>query len=269
MRRLLHARFAILLALLIAAPAHARIIKTRRPQPVHPGLGLVVGSGFEYQSDGDEQEYGFPFLLEWAVTPRLQLTVEPVHITITSKRGPSIRGFDDLETALSLDVWSERRRRPAVSIEGGVKWPTATDSSIGTGVTEFSLGLLLSKDLILTELGLNVVYAQVGVPRTGLVQNTVQISASSEWPLGPDLSLTSELLTTQGVGRRRGTALDPSAPAGSGFNVPGGGMGEWEATLGIARSFGRRLKAEPGFILQTDGTWQAVFAWEWDFGDGR
>jgi len=48
-----------------------------------------------------------------------------------------------------------------------------------------------------------------------------------------------------------------------------GSSGEVEATIGLAEYFGPRLKLEQGVVFQTDGTWQAVLAWEWDFEEGR
>lgn len=268
LRALASCWFTMMLLLASVAPAAARIVKTKRPsQSVH-GLGFTLGSGFEYQSDGEQTEYGFPFLLEWALTPKINLIAEPVFIAIRSSDGSSLSGFDDLETAVSVELIPERRFRPGLALESGVKWPTATHDEIGTGLTDYSLGAILSKELVQAELGFNAVYSHVGVPAEGQVQNTVQLSIATEWHLTPNLDLTGELLTTQGTGSLRGR-LGSVFPGGGGLNVPGRGSGEVEATLGLAESFGRRLKLEQGVVFQTDGTWQAVLAWEWDFGEGR
>lgn len=252
----------------LATAAEARIVKTRRGSQVGSGMEFTLGSAFEYQSDSEQTEYGFPVLLEWSLNPILSMTAEPVFIAITSTDGESVTGFDDLETTLSLELITERRTRPSFALEGGIKWPTATDEEIGTGLTDYSLGLILGKELVPAELGFNAVYSHVGVPDTGQVQNTVQFSVATEWHLTPSLDLTCELLTTQGIGSLRGVA-EPADPLGVGLNVPGAGAGEFEATLGLAHYFGRRLKLEEGLTFQTDGTWQAVIAWEWDFGEGR
>lgn len=272
MSRRTHAAFSCALTAAFvlggAVTADARIVKTRRSGQAGTGFEFTIGSAFEFQTDSEQTEYGFPILLEWSLSPMLSVTAEPVFIAIRSGDG-NVSGFDDLETTLSLELVSERRYRPAFALEGGIKWPTATDDEIGTGLTDYSLGVILSKELVQAELGFNAVYSYVGVPDEGPVQNTVQFSLASEWHLGPSLDLTSELLTTQGVGPLRGRAEQSLGPEGVGLNVPGAGEGEFEATLGLAHYFGRRLKLEEGVTFQTDGTWQAVVAWEWDFGEGR
>ena len=62
---------AVVLTLLAVTPppAGARILKTRRPGGVAGPLELALGSGFEYETDGEESEYGFPFLVEYGFTP--------------------------------------------------------------------------------------------------------------------------------------------------------------------------------------------------------
>lgn len=250
------------------SPATAKIVKTRRVGQPSPGLGFTLGTGFEYQNDGEQTEYGVPMLLEWALTSRISLTAEPAFISIHSTNGASISGWDDLETNLRVELVPERRYRPGFALEGGIKFPTATQSEIGTGLTDYALGAIATKEFVQAELGLNVVYSHVGLPAEGRVQNTVQLSMATEWHLTPTLDLTGELLTTQGIGALRGRA-GRALPGGGGINVPGRGAGEVESTLGFAHHFGKRLKLEEGVVVQTDGTWQAVFAWEWDFGEGR
>jgi hypothetical protein len=59
------------------------------------------------------------------------------------------------------------------------------------------------------------------------------------------------------VGRHGGIIGDPEQ-----------GSNEIEATLGVAEHLNEFLKLEEGVIIQKDGSWQVVFAWEWDFGGG-
>ena len=68
-----------LIALGLAAgttPGSARILKTNRPHVNAKPLGLAVGSGFEYETDGEESEYGFPFLVEYGLTEWLKVGAE-------------------------------------------------------------------------------------------------------------------------------------------------------------------------------------------------
>ena len=259
---------AMLLLIAHAPPAAAKIVKTRRAMQVRPGIGFTLGSGLEFQSDTDSREYGFPFLFEWTLSPAAEFVVEPGFITIRGSDGSSIQGWDDTESSLRWELVRERRTRPAISVQGGVLWPTSRHRAIAEGVTSTSLGLLVTKDIIRGEFSFNVIGTRVGLPATGRVLDTAQLSAAVEWHLTPDLDLAGELLTTRGFGRLRGHS-GPTAPGGGGLNVAGAGSGSTEGTLGLAHYFSKRLKFEEGLVVQTDGTWQVVAAWEWDFGEGR
>ena len=78
--RLIRIRFVVLLAVVLvlaAGPAAARIGRSRSsPSATTVGFdgtsplwaplySLVVGGGVEYQSDSEQTEYGFPFLIEY------------------------------------------------------------------------------------------------------------------------------------------------------------------------------------------------------------
>ena len=113
-----------LASLLAAAPASAKILKTRRPGQ-YKELALTVGSGFEFETDGEESEYGFPFLVEYGFTKMLKLSAEPSYVLVRKKKGGSISGPGDLETTLTCEFPTERRYRPGLALEGVFKWPTA------------------------------------------------------------------------------------------------------------------------------------------------
>src|SRR6266850_5695946 len=93
---------ATAILLTAAAPAGAKILKTRRPRE-YKELVLTVGSGFEYQTDAEQSEYGFPFLVEYGFTKMLKLSVEPSYVLIRKKQGGSTSGPGDLETTLSCE----------------------------------------------------------------------------------------------------------------------------------------------------------------------
>ena len=50
---------------------------------------------------------------------------------------------------------------------------------------------------------------------------------------------------------------------------PEHGQNEFEATLGLAEHPDSHLKLEQGAILKSDGAWQVVAGWEYDFGEGN
>jgi len=244
------------------APASAKIVKTRR---FHE-LALVVGSGIEYQSDSDQTEYGFPFLLEYGPSDALKLAVEPSYVRIRDKvAGRTISGIGDLETTVAWEFLSMRRNRPSLAVEGTVKWPTAKKDGIGTGKTDYSIGALLSKEFVHVDLDLEAIYTFVGSPPGVQLQNTNEVSMAAEWHLSDFLDVVGEVLTAGGSGGIRGQSGTIGGFGGLGASELGGR--ESEGTLGLAEHLTDHLKLEEGLIYKSDGSWQAVAAWELDFAE--
>lgn len=82
----------------------------------------------------------------------MRLTIEPNYVKIHSKVEedviPSGSGFGDLDTSVDYEFLRERRFRPALTAEARVRWPTASNSDVGADVTDYGVGLLLSKDFV-------------------------------------------------------------------------------------------------------------------------
>jgi hypothetical protein len=250
-----------------AAPAGAKILKTKRPRE-YKELVLTVGSGFEYQTDAEQSEYGFPFLVEYGFTKMLKLSAEPSYVLIRRKSGGSINGPGDLETTLTCEFPTERRYRPGLALEGVVKWPTAHHGELGTGKADYSLGAIVSKEFVPFDLDLNAAYTFIGSPPGVRLQNTFEASLAVEWHLTPVLDIEAEAVTSLGAG---GHFRGQPGTIGGFANLGGAvqGLSESEGTLGLAERLTARLKLEEGMILKSDGSWQAVAAWEWDFGEGK
>jgi hypothetical protein len=250
-----------------AVPAQAKILKTRRPGQYHE-LELTVGSGFEYETDGEESEYGFPFLLEYGFTKILKLSAEPSYVLVRKKLGGTISGPGDFETTLTAEFPTERRYRPGLALEGVVKWPTARRGDLGTGETDYTIGAIVSKEFVRFDLDLNAAYTFIGSPPGTHLENTFEASLAGEYHLTPSLDIEGEAVTANGAGGRfRGT---PGTLGGFGnIGGPEQGQSESEFTLGLAELFTKRLKLEEGMILKSDGSWQTVVGWEYDFGEGQ
>ena len=216
-----------------------------------PLYSMVIGGGFEYQSDSERTEYGFPFLIEYNFSERTRLTIEPnfAHITDKTEGGRSVSGFGDLATLLSYEFLSERRYRPAVSVEGGIRWPTASNSELGEEGHDYSLGLLASKDLVFVNLDLNFIYNFIGVPGES---DTVEVSLATAWRLNHYVEFIAEVTTVQPTGNAR----SPGSTGGR----------ETEGLIGLAWQVNRRLKLEQGIVFKEHGVQEFVFAWEWSFG---
>jgi hypothetical protein len=248
-------------------PGSARILKTHRPGQLAGPLQVTVGSGFEYETDGEESEYGLPFLAEYGFSEAVKLSVEPSLVVIRRKQGGSVRGPGDLETTLTWEFPTERRYRPGFALEGTVKWPTARRGDLGTGERDYALAAIISKAFVALDADLNAVYTFTGDPPGVPLENVLELSLASEVHLSPSLDLLAEVVTASGAGGRRGRP----GSLGSFGNIggPQQGQRETEATLGLARKFNDCLKVELGAVVKSGPAVQTVLGWEWDFGGGQ
>lgn len=230
----------------VVQPVTAGIIQTR-PSPSEtwsPLLPLIVGGGFEFQTDKQQSEYDFPMLVEYNFTEQLKASVEPNFVYIQSKSTnvTSVGGVGDLETSVEWEFLRERRYRPALTAEGVIKWPTATSPDLGNPGYDYSLGLIASKDLVFVDVDLGLRYTSTGDPGG---HDVFEVTAAGEWPLNHRLSVLMESVTTIETGRKGAT--------------------DTEGTAGLSWRFNKYLKLEAGFTLKSDGTWQVISAWEWSF----
>jgi len=218
------------LLLLVALPAYGRVLTTR-PTPSeawNPVLSLTVGSGVEYEPD----RYEFPLLVEYNLTEQLLLTVEPVVVY-----DPKVAGWGDLETTLGWEFLRERRYRPALTAEAGVRWPTATNTRLGDPGHDYSMGLIASKDFVYADVDVSLHYDVIAED-----ENEVELAVAAEVPINHRWSLLLELV--------------------SDFRDSGS---DTEGTAGFAWKANEYLTLEIGGTLQSDGTWKISFAWEWNF----
>ena len=251
-----------------APPVGARILKTRRVEQGSRPLALTVGSGFEYETDGEESEYGFPFLTEYALSDVIKLRAEPSFVLIRKKAGGTRSGFGDLETAVTFELPTERRYRPALAVEALVKWPTARKGEFGSGQTDYTLGAIVSKEFVQCDAELNGAYTVVGDPPGVSLKDTFEASGALEWHLNSVFDAVGEAVVAGGAGgrfRSHTTALGGFANIGG----PEQGQTEYEFTLGLTEKRGESIKYEQGVVMKSGGAFQFVFAWEWDFGGGR
>jgi len=198
-------------------------------------------------------------LLEYNFSQKLKLTIEPniVYISPKTKDVREVGGVGDLETSVEYEFISERRYRPAVTALASIEWPTATDPDIGDPGRAYSLGLIVSKDLVFVDIDLSALYIFVDDRQN---QDSVEISAAGEWHLNHFFDIEGEVVHSFGAGGIQGR---PGSISGIGTGDRG--IDLTEGTLGIAWHISKRLKIEQGGVLRSDGTWQIVFAWEWSF----
>jgi hypothetical protein len=262
-RMLCHCLIVFILLALASAPASARILKTMK-SAFAAREHLTIGSGLEYQTDSEESETDFPFLLEYGFTEKLKLTVEPNWARIHRKAEASVSGFGELETAVTYDFLAERRYRPGLSTEAIVKWPTASPDELGTGKADYSLGLVASMAFVRADMDFNALYTFVGNPPGADLKNTIEVSLACEYRLTRAIALEGELGAVFGSGGRF-RATGGLGNRGGVIGASDEGGNEISATLGVAENMNEYLKLEEGMIVYTDGSWQAVLAWEWAF----
>ena len=261
MHRIGIATLATVMLLGVAAPASAKIVKTKKASE-YKELKLTIGSGFEYEGDSEEKTSDFPGLMEYGVTERLTLTVEPDYVVSHSTEFGSTTGFSDMETSAVYEFVSERRTRPSLSAEAMIKWPTATSDSFTTGEIDYSVGGIISKEFVHFEVDSEWLYTFVGDPPDINLDNSSEISVASNVHLTRSMDLELEVVTSSGGGFH-----------GTGTNISklpkdvGGGGREYESTAGLSQVFRQHLKLEAGMVYKSDGSWQFVSAWEWNFGE--
>ena len=254
---------ALLCALLFTVPpASARITKSRSSASTNvpgtvtegklwqPFYSTVIGAGIEYTSNHGITEYGFPLLIEYNFSDRLTLSIEPKYVSIVSHSPDqeSVKGWGDLETTLVWEFLRERRYRPALSLETGVKWPIAEHADLGEPGFDYTVGLIASKDLVYLDVDLNALYTFSGHSER---QDNVELSAAMAWHITPRIDVIGEVSMTLPTDRRR--VAEPASMS-------------TEALVGLAWQVNKYLKFEQGVIFKERGEWEAVFAFEWSFG---
>ena len=251
----LGANIWIAVALLIAAtsrPVSAQILTrtTLRPsENWNPILPLTLGAGFEFETNGDERQYFTPLLVEYNFTPFTKLSIEPTFGYIDD---PDVQagGFGDLDGTMEWEFLRERRYRPALTAFGGIKFPTAVPSDVGSPGWDYSLGLIASKDFVFTEVDLSGIYIFSGDKDQ---QDTLELTLAGEIPLTHRLAIEFE-----GVGSVGRDIL-------SGQNGGDGAGFDYEGTLGLGWQVTRFIKLEGGATLKNDLTQEYTFGLVYNF----
>ena len=245
-----------------AQPALARLLRTR-PTPLeswNPLVALTIGASVEYERDSEQSQFEFPFFIEYNFAPELKATLEPsvIHLEPRKAEDPTLTGLGDLETALDYEFLRERRYRPALTAEAVVRWPAATHADLGDPGRDYSLGLVASKDLVVIDLDLELLYTFVGDRAS---DDVFEISLAAEWHLNYLFDLEAEVVHSFG-----GTSSDTGTGLASGGVIKRANADVTEGTVGLAWHVNKRLKLEHGAVFSSDGSWRLVLAWEFSFG---
>jgi hypothetical protein len=186
----------------LAAPAYAgQPLETetaRLPAQGHGNLQLVA----EAQTSPTGKETAVPLAVEFGITDRLEIAVEPVVFTsIRPKTGPSARGFGDTEVTLTYLLSRESSSLPAFAIAGEVKFPTTKNPLIGTGGTDFRVVGIASKSFGPLDVHANLGYTFTGRHAGTKFGNVFDYAVAVEYSIAPRFSLMAEVLGTVSTGK--------------------------------------------------------------------
>ncbi|MEO6876916.1 MAG: hypothetical protein ABI205_00440, partial [Gemmatimonadaceae bacterium] len=138
---------------------------------------LSVDAAYEFQTSAQGTEHALPIALEYGLTSRLALLVEPVFFTaIVPHPGMRAIGLGDVEVTAEYLVADEGLFTPAIALAAEEKIPTAAKRAIGAGRADFTPFLIASKAFGNYEVHANVGYSFMGKPAGLQVQNTLNLA---------------------------------------------------------------------------------------------
>ena len=163
--------FAVLLAI-VPCKLFSQVLETEESKPLLPGQ-FEIGTGLEFQTSKEGTETALPLAIEYGLSKKFTLLVEPVGFTsIHPTNGTQAKGVGDLEITLFYQIVSEKDVLPSISVSGEVKIPTANNMLIGTGETDYTPFLILSKTTGKFFTSINLSYTFLGKPE-GVVANNL------------------------------------------------------------------------------------------------
>ena len=194
-----------------------------------PARFWKVGSAFEFQTSGEGTEAAMPFAIEYGLSNRLELLVEPVPYTaIRPNVGRHATGVGDVEATLTALVGHETKSAPAFAIAAEIKLPTAHDSLIGSGEPDYTGYLIASKRLGHIDTHVNLAYTFVGRQDNVQLNNIVSFGVAGVYHPRTELQLFGEILGNTGAIPGSETSTTPEVTGG-----------ELSGTLGMGRDIGR------------------------------
>jgi hypothetical protein len=201
---------------------------------------LEIEGTFEYQTSSEGTETAVPMALGYGLTDTLELLVEPAFYTaIRPKVGRQASGRGDLEVTLTQLFFHETLKLPALAIAGEVKFPTAKDTLIGTGKTDYTGYLIASKRVGKFDTHANIGYTVLGKPAGVRLHNIIDYGLAEEIHLNEKVELVAELIGN----------TSSSSKSTEGSTSPEIAGGE------LAGMLGARYYVQPNFFLSLGVTY--------------
>ena len=217
--------------------ANAQVLETEDSRPLNRGQ-VEIGAGLEYQTSKEGYEVALPLSFEYGISKLFTFLFEPVPFTnIHPKTGRHVTGIGDLEMTLFYRLIKETKKCPSISLSAEVKLPTAKDSLIGTGKTDFTPFLILSKTTGRFFTSLNLSYTLLGKPKNVVTNNLFNFAAGTVFELSSKSILFGEFY---GNTSALGGAEIPEIPGNPQKTTEISG-GETVASAGYGYSISRNL----------------------------
>ena len=249
----MHSRFTLIIAatsvLSFAGSAHAGQpleTETTRLLRAHQFEAEI---GFEHQRAETGTETALPMAIGYGVTDRLELLVEPVLLDHIRDTGTAaVVGVGDLEVTLTSQLWGGTGGHSGLAVAGEVKLPTASNSRIGSGQTDFTLWSIASHAIGPWDTHLNLGYTLIGQPPGVSVNNVINYGIAEEFRLSSSWELLGEVF-----GNTSALAETADQTGGSGESVltPEIGGAETVGALGVRLHAGRGLTYSLGISYDT------------------
>ena len=221
------AAFVSALSVLIAVASAAQMLETETARLL-PAHWWKVGNAFEFQTSSEGTEAAVPIAIEYGLTSRLELLVEPVPYTaIRPNAGRHAVGVGDVEATLTALVGHETPSMPAFAVAAEIKFPTAHDSLIGSGEPDYTGYVIASKRLGQFDTHVNLAYTVVGRQDNEQLNNIVSFAVAGVYRPTTKLQLFGEVLGNTGA-----------IPGSESSTTPEVAGGELSGTLGAGRDMG-------------------------------
>jgi hypothetical protein len=253
----------VILFLTVTNRLTAQVLETEDSKPVPVGQ-FVIGSAVEFQTSKSGTETAIPFGIEYGLTPRITLLLEPVAYTnIHNKIGNSAAGIGDLEFTVFYQLFKEQKIMPAISLSAEVKFPTAKNPLIGTGKTDFTPFLIASKNLGKFYTSLNLSYTFLGKPAGVVAGNLLNYAAGTIYTASEKNIFFGEIYGNT-------SAFGTDVPEVTGVNIvtntPEISGGELVGSVGYGRYVGKNLLLSFGISYDNNNAILFRPGIEWSFG---
>lgn len=219
-----------------------------------------IESTFEFQTSPNGREKSAPLAVEYGLLDRLELLVEPVFYTaIRPDVGRNASGMGDLEMTLTYLAFKESPRRPAMALAMEVKFPTAHDTLIGTGKTDYTPFVIASKRFGKLDLHANLGYTFVGQPPGPKLKNTIDYALACEykfndkWVMVGEVTGNTSSLTGAEQGASNENSVIPEASGGERIALVGARYylnPDMFFSLGLSYDNSRAILVRPGFTFR-------------------